>query len=196
MELMHFIAFHCISVSGWILFHRGESGKSQVCSRLQPIFSSRVLRLYISHFSVYKNGSLLAGLLPVPYISLHNGFTFWIILYSVGFFSTGFGCLPWHFPDLSPSKATCPRTVPFRSSFLFYSGPGWKERFFYHFIKTYSADFKLAGIAATDGIPLYTAAIKLCWYMLIQNLEKNNANGHSIKWKFSHTTHGNTVSIK
>ena len=54
MELMHFIAFHCISVSGWILFYRGESGKSQVCSRLQPIFSSRVLRLYISHFSVYK----------------------------------------------------------------------------------------------------------------------------------------------
>ena len=54
MELMHFIAFHCISVSGWILFYRGESGKSQVCSRLQPICSSRVLRLYISHFSVYK----------------------------------------------------------------------------------------------------------------------------------------------
>ena len=47
-------AFHCISVSGWILFYSGESGKSQVCSRLQPIFSSRVLRLYISHFSVYK----------------------------------------------------------------------------------------------------------------------------------------------
>ena len=91
---LHYSAFHCISVSGWILFYRGESG------------------------------SLLAGLLPVPYISLHNGFTFWIILYSVGFFSTGFGCLPWHFPDLSPSKATCPRTVPFRSSFLFYSGPG------------------------------------------------------------------------
>ena len=51
---LHFIAFHCISVSCWILFYRGESGKSQVCSRLQPIFSSRVLRLYISHFSVYK----------------------------------------------------------------------------------------------------------------------------------------------
>ena len=50
MELMHFIAFHCISVSGWILFYRGESGKSQVCR----IFSSRVPRLYISHFSVYK----------------------------------------------------------------------------------------------------------------------------------------------
>ena len=47
-------AFHCISVSGWILFYRGESGKSQVCSRLQLIFSSRVLRLHISHFSVYK----------------------------------------------------------------------------------------------------------------------------------------------
>ena len=52
-------AFHCISLHFclWldsILFHRGESRKSQVCSRLQPIFSSRVLRLYISHFSVYK----------------------------------------------------------------------------------------------------------------------------------------------
>ena len=54
MELMHFIAFPCISVSGWILFYRGESGKSQACSKFQPIFSSRVLRLYISHFSVYK----------------------------------------------------------------------------------------------------------------------------------------------
>ena len=51
---MHFIAFHCISVSAWILFYRGESGKSQVCSRLQPIFFSRVLRLYISHFSLHK----------------------------------------------------------------------------------------------------------------------------------------------
>ena len=134
MELMHFIAFHCISVSGWILFYRGESGKSQVCSRLQPIFSSRVLRLYISHFSVYKMEVCWLDCSQYPtYLYIMD------LLFGVAFF--GFGCLPWHFPDLSPSKATCPRTVPFRSSFLFYSGPGWKERLFYHFIKTSSAVF-------------------------------------------------------
>ena len=54
MELMHFIAFRYIFGSDWILFYRGKNNKLQVCSKLQPIFSSRILRLHIFHFSVYK----------------------------------------------------------------------------------------------------------------------------------------------
>ena len=131
----------CISVSGWLLFYRGESGKSQVCSRLQPFFSSRVLRLYISHFSVYKMEVCWLDCSQYPTYLYIMDLLFGSSFILLDFFSTGFGCLPWHFPDLSPFKATCPRTVPFRSSFLFYSGPGWKERLFYHFIKTYSAVF-------------------------------------------------------
>ena len=137
MELMHFIAFQSLVgfyfIEVKVANHKSAAGSSQF---FLPVFSGCI---YPTSLSI--KWKFVAGLLPVPYISLHNGSTFWIILYSVGFFSTGFGCLPWHFPDLSPSKATCPRTVPFRSSFLFYSGPGWKERLFYHFIKTYSAVF-------------------------------------------------------
>ena len=170
MELMHFIAFLCMSVSGWILFYRGESGKSQVCSRLQPIFLP-VFSGCIYPTSLSIKWKFVGWTAAKPYISLHNGFTFWIILYSVGFFSTGFGCLPWHFPDLSPSKATCPRTVPFRSSFLFYSGPGWKERFFYHFIKTYSAVLSLLALlqrTAYRFIPLQSNCVDTCWYRTLK----------------------------
>ena len=100
---MHFIAFHCISVSGWILFYRGESGKSQGCSRLQRIFSSRVLRLYISHFSVYKMEVCWLDCSQYPTHLYIMGLLFgssFILLDSFPLI----GCLPWHFPDLSPSK--------------------------------------------------------------------------------------------
>ena len=134
MELMHFCLWLDSTLYRW---------KWQITS-LQQVPANCFFpccRLYISHFLVYEMDVCWLGCSPYPTLSLHDGFTFWIILYSFWFFSTGFGCLPWHFPDLSPSKATCPRTVPFRSSFLFYSGPGWKERLFYHFIRTYSAVF-------------------------------------------------------
>ena len=138
---MHFIAFHCISVSGWILFYRGESGKSQVCSRLQPIFSSRVLRLYISHFSVYKMEVCWLDCSQYPTYLYIMDLLFGSSFILLDSFQLDLAVYPGI--SLISPRLRLPAQEPFSSDPVFYSysGPGWKERLFYHFIKTYSAVF-------------------------------------------------------
>ena len=142
MELMHFIAFHCVSVSGWILFYRGESGKSQVCSRLQPIFSSRVLRLYIPHFPVYKMEVCWLDCSQYPTYLYIMDLLFGSSFILLDSFQLDLAVYPGI--SLISPRLRLPAQEPFPSDPVFYSiysGPGWKEGLFYHFIKTYSAVF-------------------------------------------------------